>query len=93
MICLLCVGQRLDGAAVHFIVLPQARRGNGRAVQQAVVLCAPGIAFTPPIRCEATALTVANNVAIDVGVCGASLGPSSDAVVNIAHQIAAKVIT
>ena len=21
--CLLCVGQRLDGAAVHFIVLPQ----------------------------------------------------------------------
>ena len=22
-ICLLCVGQRLDGAAVHFIVLPQ----------------------------------------------------------------------
>jgi hypothetical protein len=22
MICLLCVGQRLDGAAVHFIVLP-----------------------------------------------------------------------
>ena len=24
-ICLLCVGQRLDGAAVHFIVLPQAR--------------------------------------------------------------------
>jgi hypothetical protein len=31
MICLLCVGQRLDGAAVHFIVLPQARRGNGRA--------------------------------------------------------------
>jgi hypothetical protein len=32
MICLLCVGQRLDGAAVHFIVLPQVRRGNGRAV-------------------------------------------------------------
>jgi hypothetical protein len=31
MICLLCVGQRLDGAAVHFIVLPQARRGNGPA--------------------------------------------------------------
>jgi hypothetical protein len=31
MICLLHVGQRLDGAAVHFIVLPQARRGNGRA--------------------------------------------------------------
>jgi hypothetical protein len=30
-ICLLCVGQRLDGAAVHLIVLPQARRGNGRA--------------------------------------------------------------
>src|SRR3979490_3379638 len=30
-ICLLCVGQRLDGAAVHFIVLPQARRGNERA--------------------------------------------------------------
>jgi hypothetical protein len=53
----------------------------------------PGIAFTPPIRCEATALTVANNVAIDVGVCGASLGPSSDAVVNIAHQIAGKVLT
>jgi hypothetical protein len=29
MICLLCVGQRLDGAAVHFIVLPQLRAGNG----------------------------------------------------------------
>jgi hypothetical protein len=93
MICLLCVGQRLDGAAVHFIVLPQARRGNGRPVQRGRRSCAPGIAFTPPIRCEATALTVANNVAIDVGVCGASLGSSSDAVVNIAHQIAAEVLT
>jgi hypothetical protein len=31
MICLLFVGQRLDGAAVHFIVLPQLKRGNGRA--------------------------------------------------------------
>jgi len=31
-ICLLCVGQRLDGAAVHFIVLPQEKRGKGRAV-------------------------------------------------------------
>jgi hypothetical protein len=31
MICLLWVGQRLDGAAVHFIVLPQLRPGNGRA--------------------------------------------------------------
>jgi hypothetical protein len=31
MICLLCMGQRLDGAAVHFIVLPQVKRGNGRA--------------------------------------------------------------
>ena len=30
MVCLLCKGQRLDGAAVHFIVPPQARRGNGR---------------------------------------------------------------
>jgi hypothetical protein len=83
MICLLCVGQRLDGAAVHFIVLPQARRGKGRAVQQGRRSRAPGIAFTPPISCEATALIVANNVAIDVGVCGASLGPSSGAVVNI----------
>jgi hypothetical protein len=25
------VGQRLDGAAVHFIVLPQLKHGNGRA--------------------------------------------------------------
>jgi len=31
MICLLCVGQRRDGAAVHLIVLPQLRLGNGRA--------------------------------------------------------------
>jgi hypothetical protein len=37
-------------------------------VQQGRRSCAPGIAFTSPIRCEATALTVANNVAIDVGV-------------------------
>src|SRR5260370_23814185 len=28
-ICILCVGQRLDGAGVDFIVLPEARRGNG----------------------------------------------------------------
>jgi hypothetical protein len=35
MICLLCVGQRLDGAAVHFIVLPQARRGNGTPAKNA----------------------------------------------------------
>jgi len=27
-ICLLDVGQRLDGAAVHLIVLPRARRGK-----------------------------------------------------------------
>src|ERR1700747_2787822 len=31
MICLLCVRQRLDGDAVHFLVLPQLRRSNGRA--------------------------------------------------------------
>jgi hypothetical protein len=31
MICFLWTEQRQDGAAVHFIVLPQARRGNGRA--------------------------------------------------------------
>ncbi|MDX6342587.1 MAG: hypothetical protein QOH87_2725 [Trebonia sp.] len=36
MICLLCVGQRLDGAAVPFIVLPQVRRGNGRAALEKV---------------------------------------------------------
>ena len=29
MICLLCMGQRLDGAAVDLIVLPQAKCGNG----------------------------------------------------------------
>jgi len=29
MICLLCTGQRLDGAAVELIVLPQAKCGNG----------------------------------------------------------------
>jgi hypothetical protein len=36
MICLLCVGQRLDGAAVPFIVLQQVRRGNGRAALEKV---------------------------------------------------------
>ena len=36
------------------------------------------------------ALTVANNVVIDVSACS---GPTSDAAVNIAHQIAAKVPT
>ena len=29
MTCLLCTGQRLDGAAVDLIVLPQAKCGNG----------------------------------------------------------------
>jgi len=38
------------------------------------------------------ALTVANNVAIDVGVC-THTQPNSDYAVNIAHQIAAKVPT
>ena len=56
MICLLCVGQRLDGAAVQFIVLPRARRGNGRAGVSRTAIrgcrrcCVQ--AYTYPRRCE-----------------------------------------
>jgi hypothetical protein len=52
MICLLCVGQRLDGAAVHFIVLPQARRGNGRAgVSRTAILVAADQYALATARC------------------------------------------
>jgi hypothetical protein len=53
MICLLCVGQRLDGAAVHFIVLPQARRSNGRASAGRQFWLRPTSTLWPPGSCNA----------------------------------------